>query len=215
MQLPCAPHRPTLPFKYTAKRLSVAGRTAATAARLEFSSLSTSMSISMICTHCEKKQLFPSAAGGDATDQTKLNVGPRRTGTPTRFIRHRGRPGCPAAPMCCTNHAKTGSTGSCQRATPRAAMTVVLAKRSDKPRARPRGHLHPTDNGDGADAGRSSMAPRQVPVPLRAARQGTQHSGTKLLSQPRHLIESRFMLRCRPLSISDTAPAPLGPRSGQ
>jgi hypothetical protein len=52
------------------------------------------------------------------------------------------------------------------------------------------------------------MAPRQVPVPLRAARQGTQHSGTKLLSQPRHLImiESRFMLRCRPLSISDTAP---------
>ena len=85
-------------------------------------------------------------------------------------------------------------------------MTVVLAKRSDKPHARPRGRLHPTDNGDGADAGRSSMAPRQVPVPLRAARQGTQHSGTKLLSQPRHLIESRFMLRCRPLSISDTAP---------
>jgi hypothetical protein len=83
-------------------------------------------------------------------------------------------------------------------------MTVVLAKRSDKPRARPRGRPHPTDNGDGADAGRSSMAPRQVPVPLRAARQGTQHSGTKLLSQPRHLIESRFMLRCRPLSISDT-----------
>jgi hypothetical protein len=33
------------------------------------------------------------------------------------------------------------------------------------------------------------MAPRQVPVPLRAARQGTQHSGTKLLSQPRDLIE--------------------------
>ena len=42
---PCAPHRPTLPFKYTVKRLSVAGRTAATAARLEFSSLSMSMSI--------------------------------------------------------------------------------------------------------------------------------------------------------------------------
>ena len=192
---------------HTVKRLSVAGRTAATAARLEFSSLSTSMSISMICTHCEKKQLFPSAAGGDATDQTKLNVGPWRTGTPTDFVRHRGRPGCPAAPMCCTNHAKTGSTGSCQRAAPRAAMTVVLAKRSDKPRARPRGRPHPTDNGDGADAGRSSMAPRQVPVPLRAARQGTQHSGTKLLSQPRDLIESRFMLRCQPLSISDTAPA--------
>jgi hypothetical protein len=36
------------------------------------------------------------------------------------------------------------------------------------------------------------MAPRQVPVPLRAARQGTQHSGTKLLSQPRDLIESRI-----------------------
>ena len=150
-----------------------------------------SMSISMICTHCDKKQLFPSAAGGDATDQTKLNVGPRRTGTPTDFVHHHDRPGCPAAPMCCTNHAKTGSTGSCQRAAPRAAMTVVLAKRSDKPHARPRGHLHPTDNGDGADAGRSSMAPRQVPVPLRAARQGTQHSGTKLLSQPRDLIESR------------------------
>ena len=167
----------------------------------------------MICTHCEKKQLFPSAAGGDATDQTKLNVGPRRTGTPTDFVHHHDRPGCPAAPMCCTNHAKTGSTGSCQRAAPRAAMTVVLAKRSDKPHARPRGRLHPTDNGDGADAGRSSMAPRQVPVPLRAARQGTQHSGTKLLSQPRDLIESRFMLRCRPLSISDTAPALLrGPR---
>eukprot|EP01046_Picozoa_sp_COSAG06_P089740 COSAG06_NODE_36106_length_451_cov_1.778409_1_plen_45_part_01 len=32
-----------------------------------------SMSISMICTHCEKKQLFPSVAGGDATDQTKLS----------------------------------------------------------------------------------------------------------------------------------------------
>ena len=60
-------------------------------------------------------------------------------------------------------------------------MTVVLAKRSDKPHARPRGRLHPTDNGDGADAGRSSMAPGRVPVPLRATRQGTQHSGTKLL----------------------------------
>ena len=94
-------------------------------------------------------------------------------------------------------------------------MTVVLAKRSDKPHARPRGHLHPTDNGDGADAGRSSMAPRQLPVPLRAARQGTQHSGTKLLSQPRHLIESRFMLRCRPLSISDTAPDPEPNMQGQ
>ena len=85
-------------------------------------------------------------------------------------------------------------------------MTVVLAKRSDKPHARPRGRLHPTDNGDGADAGRSSMAPRQVPVPLRAARQGTQHSGTKLLSQPRHLIESRFMLRCQPLSLYKKCP---------
>ena len=80
-------------------------------------------------------------------------------------------------------------------------MTVVLAKRSDKPRARPRGRPHPTDNGDGADAGRSSMAPRQVPVPLRAARQGTQHSGTKLLSQPRDLIESRFMLRSTPFIV--------------
>ena len=59
-------------------------------------------------------------------------------------------------------------------------MTVVLAKRSDGPRARPRGRPRPADNGDGVDAGRSSMAPRQVPVPLRAARQGTQHSGTKL-----------------------------------
>ena len=160
----------------------------------------------MICTHCEKKQLFPSAAGGDATDQTKLNVGPWGTGTPTDFVRHRGRPGCPAAPMCCTNHAKTGSTGSCQRAAPRAAMTVVLAKRSDKPHARPRGRLHPTDNGDGADAGRSSMAPRQVPVPLRAARQGTQHSGTKLLSQPRHLIESRSKWSCQPLSLYKKCP---------
>ena len=167
----------------------------------------------MICTHCEKKQLFPSAAGGDATDQTKLNVGPWGTGTPTDFVRHRGRPGCPAAPMCCTNHAKTGSTGSCQRAAPRAAMRVVLAKRSDKPHARPRGRLHPTDNGDGADAGRSSMAPRQVPVPLRAARQGTQHSGTKLLSQPRHLIESRSKWSFPPLSISDTAPGQTQPES--
>ena len=46
-------------------------------------------------------------------------------------------------------------------------------------------------------------------------RQGTQHSGTKLLSQPRDLIESRFMLRCPPLSISDTAPGPSSSRQGQ
>ena len=85
-------------------------------------------------------------------------------------------------------------------------MTVVLAKRSDKPRARPRGRPHPTDNGDAADAGRSSMAPRQVPVPLRAARQGTQHSGTKLLSQPRDLIESRSKWSCQPLSLYKKCP---------
>jgi hypothetical protein len=103
--------------------------------------------------------------------------------------------------MCCTNHAKTGSTGSCQWAAPRAAMAVVPAKRSDKPRARPPGRPHPTDTGDGVDADHSSTGPGRVPVPLCAARQGTQHSGAKLLSQPRDLTESRSMLRCRPLSI--------------
>ena len=72
-------------------------------------------------------------------------------------------------------------------------------KRSDKPRARPRGRPRPTGNGDVVDAGHSSMGPCRVPLPLRAARQGTQDSGAKLLSRPQRLIESRFMLRCRPL----------------
>eukprot|EP01046_Picozoa_sp_COSAG06_P034250 COSAG06_NODE_3573_length_5172_cov_2.921545_2_plen_197_part_00 len=48
------------------------------------------------------------------------------------------------------------------------------------------------------DSGAQRMAPRQVLVPLRATRRGTQQSGTKLLSQPRDLIERRFVLRCPP-----------------
>ena len=78
-------------------------------------------------------------------------------------------------------------------------MTADLVKRSDKPLSH--GRPHPTDNGDGANAGRSSMRPRRVPVPLRATRQGTQRSSAKLLSQPRDLTESRSKRSCRPLSL--------------